>query len=154
MNINQLTDRFTVLLQTVLRRYWVAVAALTVVNTCLLGATSAIAGLSVSSFTTGAREVVLINVMALTLLVWPTMALTVRGLYARRNWCCWGAATHAAAVFILMEAYFGKPFGLASESTIANLIPTVLFMGLSAWLLVEWRMLRSPQPVKQSSSTD
>ena len=94
------------------------------------------------AFTTGAREVVIINVLALTLLVWPTMAMTVRGLYARRKWCCWGAAMHATAVFMVMEAYFGKPFGLASESTIANLMPTLMFMGLSAWLMIEWRASR------------
>ena len=81
--------------------------------------------------------------LALTLLVWPTMALTVRGLYARRKWCCWGAAMHGAAVFMLMEAYFGKPFGLASDSAVANLMPTLLFMGLTSWLIVEWRASRS-----------
>lgn len=125
--------------------YWVAVATLTAINTVLLGATSAVAGLSVEAFTSGAREVVIINVLALTLLVWPTMALTVKGLHARRKWCCWGAAMHAIAVFALMEAYFGKPFGLASGSTLANLMPTILFMGLSAWLIVEWRATRKFQ---------
>jgi len=124
------------------RRYWMAVAALTVVNTMLLGATSAVAGLSVVSFTSGTREVVIINVLALTLLVWPTMSLLVKGLYARRKWAWWGAAMHAVSVFAVMEAYFGKPFGLASDSVIANLLPTVLFMGLTAWLFVEWRSLR------------
>ncbi len=142
MTTTPLTDKISAFASRVSKHYWVAVAALTVVNTGLLGATSAIAGLSVDSFTSGAREVVIINVMALTLLVWPTMALTVKGLYARRKWCCWGAAMHAVSVFVLMEAYFGKPFGLASESVVANLMPTILFMGLSAWLIVEWRASR------------
>jgi hypothetical protein len=41
-----------------------------------------------------------------------------------------------------MEAYFGKPFGLTSGSTVANLAPTMMFMGLSAWLIVEWHASR------------
>ncbi len=130
--------------------YWTAVAALTVLNSLILGATSAIAGLSVEAFTSGAREVVMINVFALTLLVWPTMSLMMKGLHSRRKWCCWGAVTHGLAVFVLMEAYFGKPFGLASGSVIANLAPTMMFMGLSAWLMVEWRVSRKTSAVSVS----
>ncbi|MEO0618488.1 MAG: hypothetical protein AAFZ01_04335 [Pseudomonadota bacterium] len=124
------------------RRYWATLGALTMANIVALGATGAMAGLSVDAFTSGAREVVIINVLALTLLVWPTLALTVRGLAARRRWCFWGALLHTVGVFAVMEVYFGKPFGLASGSAIANVVPTLLFLSLAAWLIVEWRETR------------
>ncbi|MEL7544554.1 MAG: hypothetical protein AAGJ70_12345 [Pseudomonadota bacterium] len=126
-------------------RYWAMLGALTAVNTIALGATGAVAGLSVEAFTSGAREVAIINVLALTLLVWPTLTLTVRGFAARRRWCFWGALLHAVGVFAVMEVYFGKPFGLASGSAIANLVPTLLFLSLAAWLIIEWRETRNTE---------
>ncbi|MEL6287563.1 MAG: hypothetical protein AAFQ42_05875 [Pseudomonadota bacterium] len=136
------TARLSAALQ---RGYWSTFALLFVVNTLVLGMSGALAGLSLDAITTGAREVVVINVLAMTLLIWPILSLTVRGLAARRSWCLGLAGVHALGMFALMEIYFGKPLGLASASPAANVLPTLLFIGLTSWVVAEWRALRQTQ---------
>lgn len=122
--------------------YWAAVLALTLANLLVLGATSAIAGFAITAFTGPSSELIIINMAAMTVLFWPTAACAMRGFAERRTLCLWGAAIHAAGVVLLMEAYFGKPSGLLDGSVMAQSLPTLIALGLTAWITVEWRVHR------------
>ena len=128
-------------------RYWLAVLALTIANTIVLGATSAVAGFTITPFSGPSSELVILNILALTILFWPTAAFTIRRLFERRTLCFLGAAIHMLGVFLLMETYFGKPSGLLSGSTMAQSLPTLIALGLTAWITVEWQTRRNaPAP--------
>ncbi len=126
--------------------YWLWVVALTLANTAFLGITSAAAGLSLDSYIAGAREVVFLNMLALTLLFWPALALTLRRLHERQNWAWWGLAIHALAVLAFMMVYFGKPFALPEFATTIRLLPTVLFLVVAAWLVLELLIIDRTRP--------
>jgi len=117
--------------------YWIAVAILTLANTIALGITSAAAGLSLNSFIEGSREVVFLNMIALTVLLWPAIAVAVRGLRERHDRAWIGVGLHTVTVFVFMFAYFGKPFDVPGLTGSFKALPTVLFMVVAAWLMVE-----------------
>ncbi len=117
--------------------YWLAIALLTAFNVAILSATSWAAGLTLQSFTHRAPEVAALNIIALTLLFWPGIGVTLRRLDARQDRAWWGLAVYAFAVFAFMITFYDKPFAIGATPSFVNLLPTILYVILSAWLIVE-----------------
>lgn len=125
--------------------YWIAITLFTGCNMIVLVATSAVAGLTLDSYMEGSPAVAVINMIAFTSLLWPGLAITLRRLDECKNGTWWGLVIYIVAVFVFMITFFGKPFEVGALPTAFNLLPTILFVILSAWLVVEFLVIRRPQ---------
>ena len=117
--------------------YWAAVAVVSLANVALLSIGCGCAGLSFEAFLEGRREVAFLNMIALTVLLWPGVAVAVSGLTRGERFGWWGVALYPLAVLTFMAAFFGKPFSLDVLAGFSRLLPTVLFLLMAAWLIVE-----------------
>jgi len=118
--------------------YWSALAMSAFVNAVLLFAVSVAVGVGPEDFLNGSREVVMINMVALTVLVWPGVSVAVASMMTGRNHALWVVALYPLAILVFMATFFGKPFAVAPAGGILKLAPTACFVAMSAWLVVEW----------------
>ena len=121
-------------------RYWFAIGLVSLANLGIVAAFSYAAGLTYADYEYGSRTVVVVHLIALTLLFWPSMAVTIKRLHDRNTSGWWGALLHVFGVFVFMQAYFRKPFMVESQPDILTLLPPLVFAVLAAWLMVELLM--------------
>ncbi len=91
-------------------------------------------GLALADRLAPGEAVTLVNMLALTVLVWPVAGLALRCLAARRGRQCWGALLYPPAVVAFMVVSFGKPVALPELPAALELAPTVLIAVITAWL--------------------
>ncbi len=85
----------------------------------------------------------LAEVSALSVLLWPVVAVAIRRLRDRRThgWLC--LPCYLACIVVLMAACFGKPVSLG-DSTVAQMLPLVMLLFLTAWLIVDSLTIEDP----------
>ena len=91
-------------------------------------------GLALADRLAPAEAMTLVNMLALTLLIWPVSGLALRYLAARKGRRCWGALLYPLAVLAFMVVSFGKPVALPDLPAALELVPTVLIAIIAAWL--------------------
>lgn len=125
------------------RRVYLAVlTVMTTLVTMVFGATSAVAGLSFDNFLRGDASVALLNVFLLALLLFPAIAVAVRGLSLRRMRVAWIVPLYFVGVFAVMAIFFGKPFALAEAPGVVKLLPTFVSLFLCGWIVAEITLAR------------
>ncbi|MBI1384161.1 MAG: hypothetical protein GC150_04550 [Rhizobiales bacterium] len=118
-------------------RYGLVMTAVAAGLGAVLAACGAAAGLSYQALATGTTEVVIGHMALLTVLLWPSMAMLVRGQQRRTPGAWLGVALYPLALIAFMAAYFGKPFDLAVAGPSGKLAAAALAMLMGSWLIVE-----------------
>lgn len=119
-----------------LRAYWLAVALLALVLTGMLALAGRLGGIGLGEAASGTRAIIVLDILALSILLWPSVAVSIRRL-ADRSTPGWGLTPMLfGALFVLMLAFFGKPFALGSVAALAP-VATLMVIVLAAWLVVD-----------------
>lgn len=123
------------------RSYWLGIGIVSCANLAIITTLSYAAGLTLDDYLYGAQSIIVVHLVALTLLFWPSMAVTIKRLHDRNTSGWWGALLHVFGVFVFMQAYFRKPFMVDVQPDLLNIVPTLVFLVLAAWLIVELMFL-------------